>query len=50
MNGIFALVFAGTILGAFVLIPWARRYDMVMAELEALDDESLAEAWERSQS
>ena len=34
-------------IGFAVAIPWAIRYDRLMAELEGLDDESLAEAWER---
>ena len=47
MNGIFVLVLAFTIVGAVVLIPRALEYDRTMAELEHLDDESLAAAWER---
>lgn len=53
MNGIFVLVLAATILGAVYFIPRAIRYDQLLAELEALDDEPLAaavaEAWNRGE-
>lgn len=53
MNGIFALILAFTIVGAVVLIPRAIRYDQLLAELEALEDGSLAaeavDAWAKGQ-
>ena len=52
MNASFVVVFVLAI-GFAVAIPWAVRYDRVMAELEGLDDESLAAAaaaaWERGE-
>jgi hypothetical protein len=49
MNGIQFAIFVGIIFAAVVLIPRAIQYDRVMAELEGLDDDSLAEAWERGE-
>ena len=46
MNGYYVFILAATIVGAVVLIPRAIQYDRTMAELEHLDDESLAVAWE----
>lgn len=42
MNGFYLLVLAATIVGAVFWIPRAIRHDMLMADLEALDDEELA--------
>jgi hypothetical protein len=44
MNGFFVLVLAATIVGAVYWIPRAIRHDRIMAALEALDDEELADA------
>lgn len=53
MNGIFALILAFTIAGSVYWIPRAIRYDQLLAELEALDDEPLAaeaaDAWNRGE-
>lgn len=53
MNGFFVLVLAATIFGAVYFIPRAIRHDQLLAELEALDDESLAteaaDAWNRGE-
>jgi len=53
MNGPQFAVFVGIIVAAFYFIPRAVRYDRVMAELEGLDDESLAaaaaDAWNRGE-
>lgn len=46
MNGFYLLVLAATIVGAVYWIPRAIRHDMLMAELEALDDQELTAALE----
>ena len=43
MNGFHVLVFAATILGSCVKIPRAMRHDRVLAELEAIDYDALAD-------
>lgn len=44
MNGFYVVVLAFTIWGAVVFIPAAIRHDKLLAEMEALHDEPLAEA------
>lgn len=46
MNGFYLLVLAATIVGAVYWIPRAIRHDMLMAELDALDDQELTAALE----
>ena len=46
MNAFYVVVLAATIVGAVYFIPRAVQYDRAMAELEHLDDQSLAAAME----
>lgn len=47
MNGVFVLILAATIVGAVFWIPRAIRHDRIMAALESLDDEELADVLEQ---
>lgn len=49
INGFFVAVLAFVIVAGPVMWKRAREYDRLSLELERLDDESLAEAWERGE-
>jgi hypothetical protein len=42
VNGFYVLVLAATIVGAVFFVPRLIAIDLLMAEMEALDDEELA--------